>query len=198
MSEKRSEEVPTILKELGYPDLGHSVGLQMEPHTYWMNMALLVSFQSRCVTRRVGAVVLDRFGGLLSTGANNPAENNCCQSNPDVPGMFLCGTAVVRGQGESVCSSYHAEYNALKGLDLKQIGSVYVTTAPCEQCVKLLLDTTCNSLFYWQRAPRSKLTLWDAQVNRNIDKGSDGHFPYEFAKQINPSLAYGKLFEPIK
>ena len=153
------ETVTEGLVKLGYPDRGR----RLTAHVTWMNVALLVSLRSTCFERRVGAVALNYMGRVLATGYNGPPPGvaHCLTPSwpPDDPGP-QCEAGWLAHESRAQCGAIHAEYNALTSCDMREVATVYVTTAPCTACVQLLLASGCRNLFYWQESENSDLALW--------------------------------------
>ncbi len=168
------EEITEALTRLGYPDRGN----RFHVNATWMNVALLLSLRSTCYERRVGAVALDARGFVLATGYNGPPPGvNHCVSG--VGGQKpACSAGKLKHNSVLECGAVHAEYNALTRCDMSRVHTVYVTTAPCTECVNLLLASGCKRLFYWQVANKSDLDLWD--------RARTGHE----AGRIIPTLAH--------
>lgn len=128
---------------------------------YFMSMALLVSFRSTCISRRVGCVLVNGEGHVLSTGYNGAPS-----------GMAHCTTTGIcqrkespSGQGLENCVAIHAEQNALlQCRDVREIGACYVTSSPCSHCLKLLMNTACSDIFYAEPYPNEEA------VRPSIDK----------------------------
>jgi len=88
------------------------------------NMALKVAKNSPCNKRKVGAVITDQFGFLLSTGYNH---------NGDIP----CEDT----SGDTLSTTIHAEVTAIKALkDFDKPAIIYVTHPPCENCQQVIKD----------------------------------------------------------
>jgi len=123
-----------------------------------MKIAIDVSLRATCARRRVGCVLLNAHGHIMSTGCNGPAAGqvHCI----DVP----CGGAgLPSGTGLDKCEAVHAEQNALlQCSDVHKIVSCFCTISPCESCVKLLLNTSCRVIYFQvdYPHPRAKV-LWE-------------------------------------
>lgn len=106
-------------------------------HVYFSKMAELVSTQSTCNRRRVGCVLVDSVGHVISTGYNGVASGlpHCC--------TIQCTT--------ETCKAVHAEANALLQSDnriYQKKFTCYTSTQPCENCLKLLTNTKCNRIVF--------------------------------------------------
>ena len=91
---------------------------------YFLQLAQATAQRATCARRKVGAVVVDHQGRVLSTGYNgSPQGYPHCQA--------LCGM-----NPPSPCQwSVHAEINALLFAENRSLHkTLYVTTAPCRAC----------------------------------------------------------------
>ncbi len=126
---------------------------------WFVDMAVLVSRRSTCHRLAVGCVLVNSRGHVLSTGYNGVASGmpNCIEKlearcpNSDAPS----------GQPNG-CQSIHAEQNALlQCRDVFDIATCYVTHSPCETCVKLLMNTSCERIVFVNEYPHPKSKeLW--------------------------------------
>jgi len=90
---------------------------------YFLSLAYGAAERSTCQRRRVGAVLVDSRGRILSTGYNgSPGGYAHCQD-------LGCDT-------QQPCQwSVHAEINALLFAENREPDkTIYVTTAPCRTC----------------------------------------------------------------
>jgi dCMP deaminase len=90
----------------------------------------------------VGCVLVDSRGRVLSTGYNGVAASlpHCT----DVP----CGGSSDPA-GSDTCQAVHAELNALLDCrDTTKIHTCYTSTMPCNNCMKTLLNTSCQRIVY--------------------------------------------------
>ena len=112
--------------------------------TYFLAMAKLVSTRGTCARRRVGCVLVDKYGLVLATGYNgNGRGQGHCIDKP-------CeGAKYKSGEGLEKCEAIHAEQNAiLQCKNTEHIEKAYITLSPCVTCVKLLLNTSCKEIVY--------------------------------------------------
>lgn len=136
---------------------------------YFMRMARLVATRSTCLRRAVGCVLVDERGHVLSTGYNGVArgEEHCNQprivprsawSGPDSEYFIHACPAAQSQSGMNLegCRAVHAEQNALlQCRDPYAIETIYVTTAPCDSCLKLFLNTSAKKLIVGEWYKRS-------------------------------------------
>ena len=106
---------------------------------YFMDIAKLTGRRSTCLRRSVGCVLV-KSKDIISTGYNGaPAKTEHC-----------IDAGCKRENSESGkdlhnCVALHAEQNAIlqalsKGLDITG-STLYVTTYPCTNCCKLIVQT---------------------------------------------------------
>ena len=118
-----------------------------------LQLAQVVATRGTCARRKVGCVLLDTRGHILSTGYNGPASGAPhCSPIPDlfVLEEFRClGMTFSSGQGLDKCQAIHAEQNALMQCPkVWDIDTCYVTTSPCLHCAKMLLNTSCQRIVF--------------------------------------------------
>lgn len=111
---------------------------------YFNAMAKLVATRATCPRRQVGCVLVNKRNHVLATGYNGVAsgQKHCIEHN--CPGVNLPS-----GVGLDKCEAIHAEQNALlQCSDVYAIHACYVTVSPCITCIKLLLNTSCQHIFF--------------------------------------------------
>lgn len=114
-------------------------------------IARILSHQSTCSRRKVGAVLTNKYGHIIGSGYNGVAfglphciDNNCS------------GADLKSGEGLSECEAIHAEQNALMQCsDIHSIDSVYCTTSPCGHCIKMLMNTSAKHIYFLYEYPNS-------------------------------------------
>lgn len=108
----------------------------------WLDVARTISQRSRCSRAKIGAVIVSDSQRICATGYNGPAAN--------WPHDGECINWCKRARGESeldnvydLCPAIHAEANALMYVDRSSVlnGTLYVTSAPCMQCAKLVSNS---------------------------------------------------------
>lgn len=106
---------------------------------YLMTVATAVAQRSKC-RRKVGCVLADKKGRILSTGYNGypSGMKNCnestCTNPPGVSGT---------------CHALHAEINAILWVrNPEDIYYIAVTRLPCINCAMALLNTSGKVLIY--------------------------------------------------
>lgn len=121
-----------------------------------MEIAEVTAKRATCARRRVGAVIVDHRGYILSAGYNGlPAGFPHCIEKP-------CeGAHYPSGQGLDLCQSLHAEQNAIARLrEPFEAETLYCTTAPCISCTKLALATSIKRIVFKSDYPSSGRELW--------------------------------------
>jgi len=126
---------------------------------YGMQLAHTVKKRSSCIRRQVGCVLVDAQGIILATGYNGPAKGL-----PECEYNKRCTTPVEHTVGEDLhkCQAIHAEQNALMFCsDIRKIRICYTTTSPCLHCIKMLLNTGCESIIYEDLYDEEAMSMWD-------------------------------------
>ena len=103
---------------------------------YWIGKAMIVSSQSKDPSSQVGCVIVDSQNNELSDGYNG-----------NVPGCDETFVPIIRPNKYMTIG--HAEQHAVirARADLTDC-KAYVTDAPCEMCLKLLLMAGCREVWY--------------------------------------------------
>ncbi len=113
----------------------------------------------------MGCVLVDANYHVLATGYNGtPAGAPHCTDTP------CAGAGFPSGQGLERCEAIHAEQNALlQCADVRRISLAYVTAFPCVHCVKLLLNTGCQSVIYGENYSHSEaVEMWERSGRRRL------------------------------
>lgn len=126
------------------------MAMRIDPEHYFMSIAKVVSLRSTCLSRQVGAVLVDNNRFILATGYNGAASG--------VPSCEICRrTGIESGHGLDKCMAIHAEQNALLQCpDIKRIDTIYITISPCFTCLKLLLNTPCKRICFINSYPNQE------------------------------------------
>jgi dCMP deaminase len=138
---------------------------------YFMEIAEVVSQRSTCIKRKVGAVLV-KENHIISTGYNGaPSGFNHCTSK-------TCLRQNIRsGERPELCRGVHAEINcviqaALHGTSIKGQTTLYTTTFPCMNCLKLLINSGINRIVFkedYNLANTAKKALLD-ESNIKVEK----------------------------
>ena len=125
---------------------------------HFMAIARLVARQTTCPRRAVGCVLVDQHHRILATGYNGvPAGAPHCIDTP------CPGAGEQSGQGLNLCEAIHAEQNAILFLsDPFAVHTAFVTTFPCDGCIKLFLGTSCQHIVYHEPYPGTAFDRWEA------------------------------------
>lgn len=123
----------------------------------FMDIAYIMSKRSTCIRRRVGCVLIDVHNHVVATGYNGVGSGmEHCIDTP------CPGADYESGQGLDKCQAIHAEQNALlQCKDVYSISYCYVTAEPCPTCTKLLMNTTCEYIYYAEYYPGEAEQLWE-------------------------------------
>lgn len=123
---------------------------------YFMQIAYTVASRGECPRRKVGAVIVDKQGRILSTGMNGVAPGQAPCENVPCPGA-KCKS----GEGLDLCEASHAEISALVALEKPfEAHTIYVTTEPCVTCTKAILLTSIERVVFDGHYPKSGKDLW--------------------------------------
>lgn len=123
----------------------------------WLEVAKAISNLGTCARRKVGCVLLDEYNRVLATGYNGPAHGlPHCTDHP------CAGAKLSPGQGLDLCEAIHAEQNALIQCgDPIEISVAFCTASPCIHCVKMLLNTPCQKIYFLEEYPHEEARrLW--------------------------------------
>lgn len=128
----------------------------MRLDTYYLNIAEAASERSKCVSLKVGCVlVID--DKIVATGLNGTLRGakNCCDHFPD----GYCDKHPAWSQDNEI----HAEMNAIIQAERSLQGAAaYTMVSPCRNCLKHLLAAGVKLISYRQKYHR--LSEWDMFV----------------------------------
>lgn len=117
---------------------------------YYMNIAVQVSLRSTCIRRKVGAVIV-KDNEILGSGYNGSPKGlpNCCD---DPTRCYRTKHNIPSGQKLELCYAQHAEINAMfnalcSNIDLHD-ASIFVTTFPCSNCAKAIIQSGIKNIYY--------------------------------------------------
>jgi dCMP deaminase len=114
---------------------------------YFMKIAEVVSQRSTCIKRKVGAVLI-KDSHIISTGYNGaPSGFKHCTTETCVRQNLKSG------EKPELCRGIHAEVNciiqaAIHGTSIKGNTTLYSTTFPCMNCLKLIINAGIKKLVY--------------------------------------------------
>ena len=111
---------------------------------YFLSIAYTVASRSSCLTRQIGAILV-QGKQIISTGYNGTPKGikNCNEG-----GCVRCGNRmkglVASGESLDKCSCCHAEENAIVQAALHGIRTedttLYTTFVPCTTCAKMAIN----------------------------------------------------------
>jgi dCMP deaminase len=110
----------------------------------FMNIAHQLGLLSTCQRRQVGCLAIDEHDHIIATGYNGvPAGVPHCIDK-------LCaGADYPTGEALEICSATHAEQNMLMQCsDVMKIKAIFTTTYPCDHCIKMISNTSCQKIYY--------------------------------------------------
>ena len=139
---------------------------RVSKHESFLQIAETIALRGTCSQRKVGCVLVDKHSRILSTGYNGVASGlpHCNEGHP------CPGAAAPSGTQLDDCGAIHAEQNAILLLsDPWAVEAAYVTVSPCMSCMKLLLGTSCETIYTRSIYPDSRaLDLW-ASAGRKLE-----------------------------
>ena len=123
-------------------------------------MVSCLAQRSTCARRKVGCMLVDKQGKILSMGYNGvPSGHVHCIDVPCYKIKPKSGTELDK------CKAIHAEANALMRCeDVRLIHTAYCTTMPCFECQKLLLNTACERIVYRDTYKQDTPIVWDGEL----------------------------------
>lgn len=150
-----------------------------------MAMAYANSVRSSCSQRKVGALIIDNFGNVFSSGYNEvpTSERSCRQEYGMCYRKYLRKkfseeltdiikdedtknkvAAVVKGHFKALdyCRALHAEENAI--VNMARLGgtknlddaTLYTTTYPCNMCANKIAQVGIRHLVYFEPYPQEE------------------------------------------
>jgi dCMP deaminase len=143
--------------------------MRITKQDYFMLMAQVISMRATCARRSVGCVLVDWRDHVIATGYNGvPSGMPHCISKP------CPGATAPSGTGLDLCEAIHAEQNALlQCKDTNLIKACYCTTLPCIHCIKLLMNTSCQFIFFLELYSNSKeiIDRWNkSSLEREVEQ----------------------------
>ena len=117
---------------------------------YYMNIAFAVSLRSTCLRRKVGSIIV-KDDRILSTGYNgSPSGMINCIDNPEI--CYRSKHNIPSGKELHLCRANHSEVNAimsaLKTGENLTGASIFVTTSPCSNCAKMIIQSGISEVYY--------------------------------------------------
>lgn len=125
------------------------IGLRPDLDTYYLTLVKHAATRGTCARRKVGCVLVDVRGHVLSTG-----YNGVCHGAPHCIDVPCPGAGLPSGQGLHLCEAIHAEQNALlQCRDVDRIHSCYSSSSPCIHCMRLLANTSVKRIVFSEVYP---------------------------------------------
>lgn len=118
------------------------------PDRLWMDLAARFADQSRCRSRKVGAILVDGHSHLFGQGWNSAPP---CSSTDQ---CIRCSVSVPSGKDLNLAICTHAEANAIANAAragrTTEGATLYCTTFPCSECAKLIVTAGIVEVVYDQ------------------------------------------------
>lgn len=165
-----------------------------------MAAAYTAGRRSRCLKRKVGAVIADKYDRIISSGFNGvphglqecgPLLGSCYRDKKrsELGARISRELAIDDATGESVkaiqrnvkllelCRALHGEESAIlnlvgRGVDLER-STIYVTTYPCNLCANKIVQAGISKVIYFEPYPveEAKKIFKDADVKAEPFEG---------------------------
>lgn len=121
---------------------------------YFLKLVKMVASRSTCARRSVGAIIVDGYSHILSTGYNGvPMNFTHCIDDP-------CEGAEDKHNDLKRCWAIHAEMNAvLQCSDISRACRMYTTCSPCFDCAKVIANTPIKHIFTFEAYSEEGLTV---------------------------------------
>jgi dCMP deaminase len=114
---------------------------------YYLRIADVVASRSKCLSRKIGAVLV-KDDAIISTGFNGPPRGikHCVDICPRRAQGFLSG------EGLELCPATHAEANAIVQAARSGVSTngatLYLTCeTPCKNCLGLIINAGIKRVF---------------------------------------------------
>lgn len=134
----------------------------------WLLVASAVSARADCSRRQVGAVIVDKYDRIVSTGRNgSPPGGPSCLAGECPRGLISYDDLPPDSSydsGVGLCVAVHAEANAIIFGDPSRMrgGTIYVNQQPCVGCQRLIDGMGLSVVF-----PVAGLTAPEAYLKEN-------------------------------
>ena len=137
---------------------------------YFMQIAYLVAQRSKCMRRKVGAIIV-KDKRILATGYNGPPKGfpHCSKV-----GCIREELNMASGSRHELCWGLHAEQNAIIqaavfGVSIKG-ATMYITTFPCIICAKMIVNAEISEVVYSAGYPDPASQIIFEQSNVKVRK----------------------------
>lgn len=150
-----------------------------------MTMAYANSMRSSCLKRKVGALIIDEFGNVFSSGFNEvPSSESPCKSeygdcyrsylrrdidtklavaiNDPVKASEVSSIIKKNSKMLDYCRALHAEENAIVNMARLSVSAdfskstLYTTTYPCNLCANKIAQVGIKKIIYYEPYPQKE------------------------------------------
>ena len=122
-----------------------------DPDQLWFDLVKRFSQQSKCLSRGVGAILVDEKGHLFGQGWNSAPFGSKSKDCPRCVKTCDSGSKL----DQAICS--HAEANAIGNASRSgrptSNATLYCTTYPCAECAKLIVAAGIKEVVYNEPYP---------------------------------------------
>lgn len=141
---------------------------------YFMDIALIVSNRSTCLSAPKGAVIV-KDKRILTTGYSG-APSGISDCKYDNKYCYKRKLGFNSGEGHDFCLAVHAEANAILqaaslGISIKGT-TMYCTHKPCFDCFKLIINSDIQKIIYLNEYPSSMVEPmrkeWETLADENV------------------------------
>lgn len=154
---------------------------------YYLNIAEAVLMRSTCLRKKYGAVIVNH-DEIVSTGYNG-SPRGCTNCN-EKGSCIREELNIPRGTKYELCSSVHAEQNALLSASRKDIirGDLYLVSKnalddsfisnsePCSLCKKLIINCGIENVYIRKNVEEyTQISVQDWIDNENLILGINGY-----------------------
>ena len=119
---------------------------------YYLDIAQTVSERATCLRKKYGAIIV-KNDSIISTGYNGAPRGR--QNCSDLGHCTRNKLGIPRGERYELCRSVHAEANAItkvaKSANNCDGGTLYVTTSPCMECSKLIIQAGIKRVVFSEK-----------------------------------------------
>ena len=163
--------------------------------TTFMNIASEIAETSYCIKRKVGAIIV-KDNNIIAIGYNGTPSGfeNVCEIDDPISGTEPRGLITKP-------EVLHAESNAItkcaKSHNSSQDADIYVTTAPCIQCAKLIIQSGIRRVYFRDSFSKSDGIELLNKANISVLQIINGEilnvFENEYKKINKEFLSFSKL-----
>lgn len=103
----------------------------------FLHLCDVISTFSTCERRKIGTVITNKSGDIVSVGFNRPDGKSCTEMG----GCIKNKEKIKSGKGHSICRAVHSEVIAIKGMVGRVGYTLYNTYSPCLNCSNLIIKS---------------------------------------------------------